>query len=367
MIEILQFGLSENRGGIETYLNKIWTNIDHSRFHFSFIDMTGEGKTPCFYEELKKSGATFYKITPRKVSILKNKHDIEELFQNNHFDILHFNVNTLSYVFPIQVALKNDVKVIVHSRNGGSASSKHVTKILHSVNKKRISKYPIVRIAVSQKAGEWLFGPSKFSVYYNGVETSKYKFLPNAREKLRKQMNCEDSLVIGNVGAFLPAKNHVFMINVFEELIKSIPNATLLFVGDGPEKSKMEELVREKELSNKVIFLGVRKDLQELYSAMDLFWFPSLYEGFGNVVLEAECSGLPCLLSDCIPLDAMIVDNAVSFGLDKPLSEWAKKIKDVSTMQKLNRSMCYEDIDELGFSVGNEIKRIQELYSRTIG
>lgn len=361
MIEILVFGVGTNQGGIETYYKKIWDNINRSEFHFNIIDMTGEGKRPCFYDDYCNTGVTFYKITPRNVSVKKNKEEIRNLFRNHHFDIFHFSVNTLSYIFPVEEALKNKVRIIVHSRNGG-ASNKILTRVLHKINKGKVKKLNIKRIAVSPMAGEWLFGESNFDVYYNGVNTEKFRYSAEARNRIRQEQNCSDKIVIGNVGAFLPAKNHRFMVDAFETLLKSAPNYVLWFIGDGPARSEIEQMAREKRLDESVKFWGLQKDVSELYSAMDLFWFPSLFEGFGNVVLEAECSGLPCLLSDCIPQDALITVNSGSFSLEKSKEEWARKIEEMTGKESENRENAYLNIERSEFSVTAEIVRVENLY-----
>ncbi|MCH5186973.1 MAG: glycosyltransferase [Oscillospiraceae bacterium] len=362
MIEVLLFGLSTNRGGIETYLKKIWDNIDHSKFHFNFIDMTGEGNIPFFYEELKASGCDFYKVTPRNVSVSRNRSDLKRLFASKKFDIFHFNVNTLSYILPVKLALKYGCKVVVHSRNAGT-STRFVTNLFHNINKIKLNRLDVTRIAVSQMAGEWLFGAGgDFSVYHNGIIIDNFKFDESNRISIRKELNCTDKIVIGNVGAFLPAKNHRFMIEVFAEIHKINPNTSLWFVGDGGSRKEMEALVKEKGLQNNILFLGIRKDMNVIYAGMDLFWFPSLYEGFGNVVLEAECEGLPCLLSDCIPQDAMIADNTFSYSLDNSYKDWALKVLDASRQQKADRSICYKELDDKGYSVEDEIIRIERLY-----
>ena len=208
MVEVVLFGLSSNRGGIETYLYKIWNHIDHSQFHFNFIDMTGNDMLPCFYNELNKDGCSFYKITPRNISFKKNKEEIRKLFKDNHFDIFHFNVNTLSYLYPVEEALRNGCRVVVHSRNAGSAASGKLTRVLHEINKVRLSYMNVCRIAVSSMAGEWLFGKSKFKVFMNGVATEEFKYLEENRKKIREELRCSDKTVIANAGAFLPAKNH---------------------------------------------------------------------------------------------------------------------------------------------------------------
>lgn len=362
MINVLIFGLSDNRGGIETYLEKIWRCIDHTQFHFGFIDMTGEGNVPCFYDELVASGCDFYKITPRNESITKNKADLERLFKLKHFDILHFNVNTLSYILPVKEALKNDCKVVIHSRSSNASTSRFITKWLHKINKVRVRHMDLTRIAVSGMAGEWLFGSSRFEVYHNGVDTDIFRYSDENRKKIRKEFGCENKTVIANVGAFLPVKNHKFMVDVFEEFLKLHSNSSLWFIGDGPLRKDIEDLVVSKKLEGKVLFLGIRKDMPELYAAMDLFWFPSLYEGFGNVVLEAESEGVPCLLSDCVPKDTMITDNVFAFGLNRPLNEWAIKMDECVNAQKTNRELCYKEIEEKGASVKDEIIRLETLY-----
>lgn len=361
MIEVLLFGLSDNMGGIETYLKKIWDNIDKSRFHFNFIDMNGANKQACFYEELSKSGATFYKITPRRESILKNRRDLKQLFKEHHFDIFHFNVNTLSYLVPVEIALKNGCAVVVHSRNAGASKNK-ITRLLHVLNKKRLQRMPVHRIAVSPLAGDWLFGSSNFDVFFNGVDTQRFQFTDENRKRIREEQRCTDKLVIGNVGAFTPAKNHRFMVEVFEKVKEKNLETVLWFVGDGDGRASIEQYVKEKGLQNDIRFLGRRSDTPAIYAALDLLWLPSLFEGFPNVVLEAECEGVPCLISDCIPQDALIMENTASFSLDESADRWAEKILVMAKWQKPIRENCYKEVDQKGFSVKAEIERLEQLY-----
>ena len=129
-MKIIQLGLSNNLGGIEIYIKTMWDQIDRERFHFSFIDMTGENDRPCFYDELKKGGCDFYKITPRRVSPSRNREEMFELFEKHKFDVLHFNANTLSYMLPIEAAVKNGCKAIVHAHS--SKTARIVPRTLHA-------------------------------------------------------------------------------------------------------------------------------------------------------------------------------------------------------------------------------------------
>ncbi len=363
MIEIIHFGLSDNRGGIETYLKKIWDHIDHNTFHFNFIDMTGENRRPCFYDELSKTGCKFFKITPRKVSARKNHEDIKKLFSDNHFDILHFSVNTLSYVYPVEVALRNGCRVIIHSRS--ALASNRTTRILHYLNRIRISRLKVTKIAISREAGKWLFGDSEFSVYPNGVDIEAFAFNKKTRDIIRADYRCEEKDIIGHVGSFLPVKNHEFMLEVFSNYTKRNPKAVLWFVGDGPLKKEMERIVNLKGIENKVFFLGDCQNVSELYDAMDMLWFPSLFEGLGNVVLEAECKGLPCLISDKVPKSTMVLESVYSFSLSEKIDRWSDMLDFVLCQRVDDRSKGKTILSEKGWSVQKEIEKLELLY-RTI-
>ena len=365
MIEVLQYGLSPNRAGIETYLEKIWRYIDHTYFHFNFIVMRND-QPPCFYETFQASDCKFYEITPRRVSPKKNHEDLVNLFQENKFDILHFNLNTASYLLPVAVALRFGCKAIVHSHSSGFSGKKSMSFILHTLNKQRLKKMDVKRIAVSQLAGEWMFGDSHFDVYHNGVITEDFAFSQNNRDSIRHSLNCEGKTVIGSAASFIPAKNHRFMVDVFEEYLRINHDAVLWFAGEGALRSSIEEYVRQKGIYNSVRFLGSRKDMQTVYAGMDMLWLPSLVEGYPNVMLEAQCEGLPCLISDCIPQDTKIMDNTFSLGLNQPIDAWARKIQETVEAQRKNRETCYLDMRNRGTSVEAEIQRIEKLYEEML-
>ena len=194
------------------------------------------------------------------------------------------------------------------------------------------------------------------------MDAEKFIYSKANRDLIRKTFHCEDKSVIANVGAFLPVKNHEFMVRAFEVYSRKNPNAVLWFIGDGAGRPAIEKMVEEKGLTEKVLFLGIRSDMAELYAGMDLFWFPSLYEGFGNVLLEAECEGVPCLTSDCIPQDACVAENTFSFSLSKSLEEWADMIDLALSAQVNDKENRYKLMDEKGFSVQKEIAKLQDLY-----
>ena len=363
MTDVLQFGLGANLGGVEIYIKTLWDYMDHNEYRFHFIDTTEEGKRPCFYEELQRKGCKFYKITPRRISIKRNQEDIDRLFRENHFDFMHFHTNTLSYSYPIESAIKNNCKVIVQSHN--SETTGKLTKIMHILHRKKLQRKDVYRIAVSKDAGTWLFGNADFSVYLNGIETEKFRFHEENRAAIRKELNSENNLVIGHVGAFLRAKNHRFVIEIFEKALQLEPRAVLWLVGDG-NSSEIKLLAEEKGLTDKVQFLGKRTDLPKLYAGMDAFLFPSLFEGFGLVIAEAVCEGLPCLISDCIPQEAIISDSVQAYSLNASAESWAKKLLDSAQSFSKDRTVCSREVAEAGFSVQAEVARIEKLYETVL-
>lgn len=361
-MNILYYGLSSNQGGIETYLYKIARNINRDKFKIFYMDETGGNA--CFRKELEDLGADFFDITPRRISICKNKRDLETLFTHNHFDVLHFNCNSLSYIAPILIAKKHGVKIVLHSRN---SRANFFSSILHRINFFRINywmKNDIYKVAVSDIAGQWMFGKEgKYEVINNGVEIERFKYNEMIRLKKRKELNLETSNIYGNVGAFLEAKNHVFILKIFKEILKKDTKAVLLLIGDGPLKAEMESLAINLGIANKVKFLGIRKDIPELMMAMDCLIFPSLYEGFPNVILEAETTGLPIVMSHIITDEVVVLDSCKKLNINCTIEEWTDMCVKFATT-KTNRQNSANNIEEAGFSVKSEIIKIEKIYEK---
>jgi len=358
LIKILHYGLSNNRGGIETYLQKLYTNIDKSKYHFSFINHYGEDIY--YYKGFKELGATFYDVVPRNKSIIRNKITLRQLFKNNHFDILHCHMNTLSYIEPILAALNNNCKVIIHSRSS-NATNKIITKSLHMINSLLLPKEKIKKLAVSDEAGKWLFGKkSSYTVINNAVDTNKFRFNSKIRKKIRKKLGLKNKFVLGHVGTFLPVKNHSFIIDVFYELKKLKSDSKLLLIGDGYLKSEIVSKVEKLNLTKNIKFLGERENVNEILLAMDFFIFPSTFEGFGNALVEAQATGLPSLVSETISDEAIVLDSCKKMSLSKKPWEWAKFISQSNI--SCQRNLAYKSIQMAGLSIETEIKKIENVY-----
>ncbi|WP_099190597.1 glycosyltransferase [Tepidibacter mesophilus] len=360
MKRILHYGLSNSLGGIETYLLKISQYIDKKIYKFAFI-INGD-KKPCFYKELSELGCEFYFITPRGKNYNKNIQELNALFRTIDFDILHCHLNSLSYITPINIALKHGKKVIVHSRNAGCLKS-FKSKILHKINYNRLPKEKIKLTAVSDLAGEWMFGKnSEVTVLNNGLDTKQYCFSNELREKIRTELNVGNKTIIIHVGAFRAQKNHVKVVEIFSEYLKLNPESILILIGAGELQNEVKELVESLKLSSKVLFLGKRSDISAILSAGDYYLFPSFYEGFPNALLEAETSGLFCFASDTITKEAIIDDLCISLPLDLSANEWANEIIKKSKIS--DREKCPQIIEKHGLGIEQEIHNLCELYEK---
>lgn len=359
---VLHYGLSPNAGGIENYLLQLALHVDRDRFHFDFVyNRVGE---PCFRDELRDLGATFYGITPRRESPRRNRRDLGELFERESFDILHCHMNTLSYLEPIRTALKHGTKVLVHSHNSGVSTSL-TTNLLHRFHHATLPRDRITMIAVSQLAGNWLFGErATFEVINNGIEVGRFAYRPGRRDRVRHDLGLDNKFVVGNVGAFLAAKNHAFLLKTFQSLACDVPEAMLMLIGLGPLESRIRAQVTDLGLTSRVLFLGRRADIPDLLSGMDCLVFPSLHEGFPLVVLEAQAAGLPCFISDAITEEAVVTGHCWRIPLDSGAEYWASQIR--SGTVDYDRDSQRDSTILAGLSVQSVAEKVQGVYVRML-
>ena len=273
-----------NGGGVESVVMNYYKNIDRNRIQFHFL--CDEDSTDIPYEEIEKLGGKVIVIPPYQ-KLFEYQKELYRIFKENNYKIVHSHINALS-VFPLRIAKKAGVPIRIahsHSTSNKKEWKKNILKmILRPFSKLYANKY----FACTEYSGKWLFGKKvverkELNVINNAIDLKKFEFNKNTREDLRKKLGIkEDVLVIGHVGRFMKQKNHEFLIDVFEKAIKQDDNIYLILVGQGPLEDKIKEMVKEKGIEDKILFLGQRNDVNKLYQAMDIFVLPSLYEGLRN-------------------------------------------------------------------------------------
>ena len=358
VIRVLHVVTYMGRGGLETMIMNYYRNIDRSRVQFDFLvhrDFEAD-----YDKEIQELGGKIYRLPPLN-PLSKEYLSKLDAFFNKHkeYKIVHSHLDCMSAI-PLKYAKLHGVPVrIAHSHN--SNQTKDLKYLLKLFYKTKISKYANNLFACSNDAGRWMFGENAdFTVLNNAIDTEKYLFNNNTAQKIRKELKIEsDSLVIGHVGRFENQKNHSFIIDIFAEILKKNSTSVLLLVGEGSLRKSIEEKVNSLGISNKVIFAGLRTDVNELLQAMDVFLFPSLYEGLPVSIVEAQASGLPCLISDKVPLECKKTDLVYQMNLSDSPDKWAEKVVELS---KIKRENTYEEIKESGFDIKSNAQKLEELY-----
>jgi glycosyltransferase involved in cell wall biosynthesis len=329
ILRILHVVNKMDRGGIETLLMSIYRNVDRNKIQFDFlVSKYDEGE---YDKEILQLGGKIYRVRSRREGVLNNKSDLNQFFRENNYQIVHVHVSSMTNIQSIKSAKKNKVSTrIIHCHNTkGPRGLMH--ELMHRYNRLIIDRYCTDKFACSTDAAVWGFGKKKISnkkinIFNNAINTTKFVYKDEVRKEKRKELGVEDSFIIGHVGRFVEQKNHGFIIKIFNELIKIEKKAKLLLVGVGRLEEEIKKQIEELGIEKSVMMLGSRSDVNELMQAMDVFLFPSLFEGLGIVAIEAQAADLHVFASDVVPKEANISELFHSLSLnDEPL-KWAEKI-----------------------------------------
>lgn len=347
-------------GGVESVVMNYYRHIDKTKIQFDFI--CDEDSTNIPYDEIEKMGGRVILVPPYQ-KLFKYQKTLLKIFKENDYKIVHSHINTLS-VFPLRIAKKAGIPVRIAHSHSTSNKKEWKKNLIKNILKPFSKIYATEYMCCSELAGRYLFGNKTYDegkVYLmnNAIDLEKFKYNEKIRESKRKKLNILDNqIVIGHIGRFVAQKNHIFLIDVFNEIHKENPNSILLLVGQGPLKQKIKEKVNQLNLTNSVKFLGQRNDVNELYQAFDLFLLPSLYEGLGMVLIEAQVSNLPCMASTEVPDIVKVTDNLHFFDL-KNKNEW---VSSILKENKKRRMDCSNQIKKNGFDIVVESKKIEEKY-----
>jgi len=366
MIRILHVFGKLNRGGAETMVMNLYHNIDRDKIQFDFVVHTDEDCD--YFEEIKELGGRIYTVPRyRVINHFKYKKAWSEFFKKHpEYKIIHGHVRSTALIY-LKIAKKYGLKTISHSHSTSSGSGiKSVVKNILQFPIRYIADY---FFACSKEAGLWLYGRktcenSNFYIVKNAIDIQKYRFNIDIRNKIRKEFNLEDKFVIGHIGRFVPVKNHTFLIDVFYEIYKTNKDAVLFLIGDGELKEIIMKKVKKLNIQNSVIFTGVRNDVPMLLQAMDVFVFPSLHEGLGLVLIEAQAANLKCVVSDKIPTEAFVTPNIKSLSLKDSINTWKNEIlncKNDRTDYSYNKKLL--DM----YDIKHTSKWIFDFYSKLLG
>ena len=359
-IKILQIFTVLNKGGAETNLMNYYRNMERSQFHIDFLVHRESG---FFEDEILKAGSKIYRLPPILPWKLKEYKKAVKVFFDEHqdYDIVHGQCSELG-VFIYEEAKRRNIPVIIaHAHNNRMDRDKKL--VFRLFWKKRMRKSINQYFTCGKEAAENLFGKElakKAFQMNNAIEVENFKFNVEVRNQKRAELNANKTINIVNVGRFNTQKNQLFLLDIFAEIIKQNKNYQLFLVGLGDLEAKLKQKVKDLNLQDKVHFLGLRNDVPELLQAMDVFLFPSLFEGFGISFLEAQASGIKCIVSETVALDShLIQENVTIISLKENAKHWAKRIVEINLSERKDVS---EMIKKSGYDIKENAKELEEKY-----
>lgn len=364
MERILCIVSAMNTGGAETFLMKLYRNIDRTKIQFDFCVNT---KNNFYEDEINQLGGNIYVVEQKTKNLFKSFHQTKDLVKRNKYNtVIRVNQHSLSTIDLLAAKAGGATNLVMRSSNAASGSISK--EVLHKVFSFLPKFIPTVKLAPSKLAAEYTFGKKavkneKVIILQNGLPIEQFRYRDDIRSRLRKEFNVEDKLVILHVGRFSKQKNHRFLLEVFNEVLKKNKDAILLSVGNGELEDDIKQQAIKLGIIDKIIFTGRRSDVNEIYNMADIFLFPSLFEGMPNTVIEAQTSGLPCLISDSITSEVEVTDIVKSISLEESERSWADEL--------LKLYECNSDNNRLNYSVimeenGYDVKDVVDMFSKII-
>lgn len=353
-----------DRGGAETMAMNYYRHFDRSLVQYDF--MVNRQEEGAYEAEIEALGGRIFRMSPMYPQYFSRyKREFRDFLRSHpEYRIIHSNLEERSYL-PLRVAAEEKIPVrIAHAHN--EYLTHDFKTLVRDYFRHHLSPYITQGFACSQSAGRWLFGEDMMSsgeveIVQNAIDLHKYSYSSSLRQQERAELGIKgDELVVGSVGRLSPQKNQSFLLKVFAETKRLRPQSVLLLVGEGELKRTLRQEAADLGIAESVRFVGSVPNVWDYLQAMDIFIFPSLYEGLGMSLIEAQATGLPCYASDTVPSAADVTGLVTYLSLKKDAKYWAKKIV---MDQKPDRSLSYaENLKASNFDINTEAKKLQGFY-----
>ena len=344
--------------GIAGVILNYYKAIDKQKMH---IDMLLINEPSDDVKQLLKDNGSELYVVKRNSNPMRYMHKIEKIMRENKYDLVHIHGNSATMAVELMAAKRAGVPVrIPHSHN---TTSDHMSA--HKLLKPIFNKNYSYGFACGNEAGKWLYGDRDFVVINNGVDTDKFQYNEDFRDEIRRKYGVKDKFVVGHIGVFNYQKNHEILIEIFRRLHRKNPNSVLMLIGEGENVELIKEIVREEKLENDVIFVGTTDKANKYMMAFDVLALPSRFEGLPLVLVEAQCSGLPCVVSTNVSIESNITGLVEYVDYDKEIDKFVERLNIVSVKERDRASIADEAIKTIklkGYSINDNAKRMEELF-----
>ncbi|MBQ3802891.1 MAG: glycosyltransferase [Oscillospiraceae bacterium] len=351
-------------GGIESFLFNTLSRMDLSGMEIDLV--AAEIRESIFSKPLEEKGVRFIELSGSTRNIPKNHREFRKLLRSRNYSVIHINAfQGMAFYYAHLGRAAGVSKILVHSHNSGLRNSllKREKLLLHKAYSVRYAEDVTDYWACSRLAAEFLFPDSVmkqqgFIFVPNAVDIERFCFDPTVRTRIRKELGVEEKLVLGNVGRLCEQKNQSFLLDVLSGLINRGMDCNLLLVGSGPAMEELKRKAEELNLQKSVIFTGVSSHVEELLCAMDVFLFPSLFEGLPISVIEAQASGLPVIYHDILAEEAAIMPDFSVLPLE--VEKWVEKI--LSTKRNKQREAAALKMKQTLFDIDSLSSWLEKEY-----
>lgn len=365
MVKVLQIGMGNVAGGLEAFVMNYYRVLVHKDVQFDFVCMYDK---IAYEEEIQRLGGRIFYIPNVKKNYSGYVRGLRKILREQEYTAVHVNMLSAANIVPLRVAHQMGIKkIIAHSHS--SSCPGLLRKTMNICNRPRIARYANEMAACGELAGKWMFGENAFrngkvKIINNAVHTEKFLFSAEKRELLRKEMGWENKLVIGHVGRFDIPKNHLRMIDILKQMTDVHKEIVLCLVG--PKEglySQVVEKIQKEGLENNVYFAGKQEDICRYLSAMDVFLFPSIFEGVPFALIEAQTNGLACVMSDAVSEEVVVFSDRVRrLSLQDDDSVWAENVEEMGRLKRVEATIIKEKLTQAHFNIENEAERLKKLY-----
>lgn len=342
-------------GGVQTFLMNYYKHIDRSRLQFAFAVQRDFAYD--YDAEIESLGGKVHKLPPMEKNFSAYRKSLAQLIQEHpEYKIVHAHMNHRN-ALALLICKRLKVSVRISHSHNIVRSTGLVQKARVFMLKKILNKVATEFFACSPGAAHYLYGEKKkYHMLKNAISAANYSFSDVARGKSRKELQLSNQFVMCHIGNFSHQKNYPFLIKVLAEMPA---DTMLMLVGDGDLKDDVIQMASEMNVLERILFLGVRNDIEDILQAADVFVFPSLFEGLGIVAIEAQAAGLPTICSDAVPPEVDITDLIKHLPLHLPPSKWAEEI---NATRNTARKEQYDEICNSGYDIRENAEQLERFY-----
>ena len=352
-------------GGIESFIASMIQKMNVADFQIDLVCSRVENSP--FTETLRAKGIMIHVLSGNRNRILSNRKLFSALMKTRRYDVLHVNAFHGAELYYLSLGKKMGIpRRIAHAHNSMLKKSWLSTfkLAIHNIGKLMYARCGTDLWACSEVAAHFLFPKNLWNgvtVVPNGIDVRRFEFSNEKRRNARAKWGIKDEIVLGNTGRLCQQKNQRFVLEIFNSFLKRHPDSKLLLVGDGEEKALLIRQAEALGIRQKVIFTGFISNVEDLLCAMDVFLFPSVFEGLGIAAVEAQATGLPVICSEQVPIEAMLLPNARRISLKADIEQWVQAVEAACNLSDM-REGCATAVKDRGYDMRDVAAMIHDVY-----